>query len=243
MARRIIPWLPWLLAVSVLAFLQARLWPEGGFLLLVIWTIVLLFYRAAAVQIPRRTPRVLLDLAFAGLCFLAAFEGGWYVLPAVAAFVACDAAGLSIRLPSLPPGRDGHELGAALAGAVLGWLGLAIAVSPPLYATATTSLYPDGTVVSSGPQLGLLQTSVNLPTAVLLVALVFGFGMLAGVAAIDVRRRRPGLRVALAAVAGLLTLLAALAVPVVGLWPVPGAALALAAAWIARPRSSPFGTA
>ena len=99
---------------------------------------MLVLYRTAFAATDRRALRLAGDLVFAGICFLAAFEGGWYVLPAVVAFAACDAAGLRLQWPRLPADRDGHELGAALAAAVVGWLGLAIAVSPPLYSTATS---------------------------------------------------------------------------------------------------------
>ena len=42
MAKRTLPWLPWLLAEGTLGFLQAQMWPTGGLWLLLLWTAALL---------------------------------------------------------------------------------------------------------------------------------------------------------------------------------------------------------
>jgi hypothetical protein len=165
MSKRIVSWLPWVLAEGTLGFLEAQLWPAGGLWLLLIWTAVLLLYRVALATASGRSVRVVGDLAFAGLCVLAVFEGGWYLLPAVVAFAACDAAGLTIELPSLPNDRGGYELRAALACTLLGWLGLAISVSGPIYASASSTVSANGVVVNSPPEVSLLQAGLTTQTA------------------------------------------------------------------------------
>jgi hypothetical protein len=158
-------------------WLEARFWPDGGLWLLLIWTVVLLLYRTALAPTSRRSVRLVGDVVFAGLCILAVFEGGWYLLPSVVAFAACDAAGVTLELPSLPDDAAAHEVGAAIATTLLGWAGLAIAVSGPIYSTATSTVSADGTVVTSGPQLGLLQAGLSPQTALLIVATAVLFGL------------------------------------------------------------------
>jgi hypothetical protein len=234
MATRMLPWLPWLLAEGTLAWLEARFWPDGGLWLLLIWTAVLLLYRAALAPVSRRSVRLVGDLVFAGLCILAVFEGGWYLLPAVVAFVACDAAGLTIELPSLPDDAEGHELGAALAATIVGWLGLAISVSGPIYASASSTVTANGVVVDSQPQVSLLQ---GLPPqlALLLIAAAAVFGLVTIAGLLHVRTGRHEAWWVLVAVTVALVVLVVVSTMTVGLWLVPGGALALASVRLGRP--------
>ncbi len=234
MAKRLLPWLPWLLAEATLVWLEAQFWPDGGLWLLLIWTVVLLLYRTALAPTSRRNVRLVGDVVFAGLCLLAVFEGGWYLLPTVVAFAACDAAGLTIELPSLPDDAAGHEAGAAIAATLLGWAGLAIAVSGPIYSTATSTVSATGVVVTSGPQLGLLQTGLSPQTAVFLVATAVLFGLVTLVALLHVRTGGAGAWRVLVAVTVLLVVLLVLGLPTLGLWIVPGGAFALAAVQAGR---------
>jgi heme/copper-type cytochrome/quinol oxidase subunit 4 len=235
MAKRIVPWLPWVLAEGTLGFLEAQFWPAGGLWLLLIWTAVLLLYRAALVMASGRSARVVGDLAFAGLCVLAVFEGGWYLLPAVVAFAACDAAGLTIELPSPPNDRGGYELGAALACALLGWLGLAISVSGPIYASASSTVSANSVVVNSPPEVSLLQAGLTTQTALLLIATAALFGLVTLAALLHVRTGRPDAWRGLVAVTVALVALVVLSTMTVGLWLVPGGALALVAVQVGRP--------
>jgi hypothetical protein len=235
MAKLILPWLPWLLAEGTLGFLEARHWPDGGLWLLLIWTAVLLLYRTAVTQIPHRSLRLGVDLVFAGLCVLAMFEGGWYLLPAVAGFAACDAAGLSIRLPSLPDDREGYELGAALASTVLGWVGLAVFLSGPLYAWASANVSADGVVVTSASPVSLLQAGMTPQSAAILATIALLLGLVSVAAIVHVRTRRHGAWRALVAIAVALVALAALGVMTVGLLLVPGVVLAVVAVRLGRP--------
>jgi hypothetical protein len=220
----------------MLGFIEAQLWPDGGLWLLLLWTAVLLAYRAAVAQISHRSFRLVGDLVFGGLCVLAVFEGGWYLLPAVAAFAACDAAGVSITLPSLPDDREGHELGAAVASTLLGWVALVIFVSGPLYTSATATVDANGVVVNSPPmQASLLQVGLAPQTATLLATIALLFGLVTVSTAVYVRTRRRDAWLALVAVTVLLVALVILGSMTVGPWLVPGVALALVAVRLGRP--------
>jgi hypothetical protein len=236
MARRILPWLSWLLAEGTLVWLQVGLWPYGGLWLLLVWTAVLLLYRAAVSQMSHRAFRLVGDLVFAGLCALAVFEGGWYLLPAVVLFAVGDAAGVAASLPSLPGGREGHELGAALGSTVVGWLALAFFLSGPLYGSASSTIGPNGTTVNSGPtQESLLQVGLTPEAAVVLAACVVLFGLVTVLALVHIKTGRRGAWWLLVAVAIGLLVLVVLGAWTVGLWLVPGAALALLAVRFGRP--------
>ncbi len=234
MAKRIVPWLPWVLAEGTLGFLDAQFWPAGGLWLLLIWTVVLLVYRTALAPISRRSVRVVGDGVFGGFCFLAAFEGGWYLLSSVLAFAACNAAWLTIELPSLPADAVGHELGAVLASTFLGWSGLAIAVSGPIFASATTTVSANGVEVNSPPQVGLLEAGLQAQTALLLAASVLALGLVALAAVVHVRTGRRSAWRALVAVTALLGALIILSLPALGFWLAPSGALALAAVRLGR---------
>ncbi len=234
MAKRVLPWVPWIVAEATLAWLEAQFWPDGGLWLLLIWTVVLLLYRTALAPTSRRSVRLVGDVVFAGLCVLAVFEGGWYLLPTVAAFAACDAAGLTIELPSLPDDAAGHEVGAAIAAMLLGWAGLAIAVSGPIYSTATSRVSANGVVTTSGPQLGLLQAGLSPQTAVLLVATAALFALVMIAALLHVRTDGVDAWRVLVAVTALLVVLVVLGLPTLGFWLVPGGAFALTAVQAGR---------
>ena len=62
---------------------------------------------------------------------------------AVEAFALCDAAGLRIRLPSVPHDARGYELRLAVASTLIGLADLAIAISGPIYASATSTIEPE----------------------------------------------------------------------------------------------------
>lgn len=236
MAKRMLPWLPWLVAEGTLGFIQAQLWPYGGLWLLLLWTAALLAYRAAIAQISRRSLRLVGDLVFGGLCALAVFEGGWYLLPAIGAFAAGDAAGVSVTLPSVPDDRERHELGAAVASTLLGWVALAIFVSGPLYSSASAIVDANG-VVANGPpmQASLLQVGLAPQTSTLLAAIALLFGLVTVSTAVYVRTRRRDAWLALVAITVSLVALVILGSMTVGLWLIPGVTLALVAVRLGRP--------
>jgi hypothetical protein len=235
MAKRILAWLPWVLAEVTLVVLEALLWPEGGLWLLILWTCVLLVYRGVVGLLDNRAFRLIGDGAFGLLCVLAAFEGGWYLLPAVAAFAGMDARNVSLRLPPLPPGRGGDELIAAAAATFAGWLGLAIAISGPLYSTATAVVSLDGTVFTTTSTGSLIQSGMTPQAAAVLATIAVLFGLVGLLATAHVRKGRHDAWLALLAVTIPLVSLAILSSLTVGLWIMPGTALAVVAVWLGRP--------
>ena len=230
MVGRIVAWLPWLLAEASLGWVEAQFWPDGGLWLIVLWTAVLLVFRGMVSLTSERRERLLIDLVFGGLCVLAVFEGGWYVLPAVAAFALCDAAGLRIRLPSVPHDARGYELRLAVASTLVGLAGLAIAISGPIYASATSTIEPDGTVVTTHSPAPLLQTGVAPPLAAALIIVAVLFVLVTLSAAVHLRSGLRAAWLALMAVTVSLVVAVVLTVVTLGLSLVPGVALAVAAA-------------
>jgi len=86
---QVIRWLPTSLAVIALGlFLIAP--AVNGPLLVLGWGIVLSLYRYIATAAPDRASRALVDAGFLVICTLAAFEGGWFLLPAGVAYLVRD---------------------------------------------------------------------------------------------------------------------------------------------------------
>ncbi len=246
MLGRIVAWLPWLVAEGFLARTEAEFWPDGGLWLLVLWTAILLLYRGFAALVPDRGGRLVLDALFAGFCVLAAWEGGWLMLPAVAAFSACDTLGLRIRLPAIPHDAGGNALRVAVAAAGIGWAGLALGISGPMYASAGTIGYPNGTVVSTHSPAPLVAGGVEPLVVALLAVAVALFALIGVVAAARARGRIDPDGRMLLATAGALVVVAIAAIPAAGLWLIPGAGLGVIAALVARdpsPRIDPRHTA
>ena len=117
---------------------------------------------------------------------------------------------------------------------LLGWVGLAIAVSGPIYSTTTSMVDANGVVTTSGPQLGLLQTGMSASTAVLLVATAVMFGLVTIAALLHVRTDGADAWRVLVAVTALLVVLVVLGLPTLGFWLVPGGAFALTAVQAGR---------
>jgi hypothetical protein len=223
---------PWLLAEIALIFLEAMLWPAGGVWLLMLWNIALAAYRAVVAAAPTRRRKLGADGVFAILCLAAAWEGGWYLLPAVVAFGVVDA--VTRPAPPLEPREIPGEQAAAAAAAVLGWLAIGFFVSGPLYSSATATLLSDGSIVSTqGPasaaEVGLSTQSV----AVLgVTALLFGLTWL--LASLDGRRRSAATYAGLAVTTLALCAVALLGSMSVGPLLAPGVAFAMVALWLAH---------
>jgi hypothetical protein len=232
MAARIARLLPWLIAEAALVLLEAILWPEGGVWMLMIWNAILAMVRAAVAQTAARRNKLTVDVAFAILCFMAAWEGGWYLLPAAVAFGVVDA--VVKPAPPIDPRELPGEQVAAAASAILGWLAIGVFISGPLYSSASTTLLPDGsTATSHSPASPLVvgpstQSIVVLGVAVLLFAATWLF------ASLDGRRHSPLAYTGLATTTMALTALAILGAMSVGLFLAPGVALALVALWLAH---------
>jgi hypothetical protein len=127
--ERLIPWLPWLLAAAAILVFAVS---PGGWILAAAWALVILVVRVVASLAPSREARTIIGVLFVAVCLLAAFEGGWYVIPAGLAFLWAD------RRPTVGPvapplGGPQLEIIAGVMSAVVGWLALAVIVWAPLY--------------------------------------------------------------------------------------------------------------
>jgi uncharacterized membrane protein YadS len=92
--------------------------------------------------------------------------------------------------------------------------------------------------VNSPPQAGLLEAGLSAQTALLLSASVLVLGLVALAALVHVRTGRRSAWRTLVAVTALLVTLVILGLPTLGLWLIPGGALALAAVRLGRPVQS-----
>ncbi len=231
MGSRLASLVPWLIAEVALVFLESRIWPDGGLWLLVLWNPVLMLYRFVVGQTPLRRNRLTVDLVFAIFCFLAAFEGGWYLLPAIVAWVTLDAAAVPVVRPL---GRGDPEERSAAVAFVLGVLGIGAFLSGPLYATATSTMLADGSTATTYSAPGPLVAGLS-PAALLVLSLALGLFCLAWfLASLDVRHRSQGAYRGLAVATAFLAALAILGTYVVGLFLVPGVAFSVVALWNAR---------
>ena len=89
MKTSVIRWLPWILVAVALSVLL--LIPDAnGPVLVVVWGTIVLAVRYGVGLLPERTSRLWADALFTTGCFLAAFDGGWYLLPAALAFMVKD---------------------------------------------------------------------------------------------------------------------------------------------------------
>ena len=81
--------LPWLLVVA--AFVVFLIAPGAdGLDLILIWGAIVAVTRFGVWLLADWHFRLLVDGLFLAGCVLAAFEGGWYLLPAAGAFAICD---------------------------------------------------------------------------------------------------------------------------------------------------------
>jgi len=85
MKPTILRWLPWALVAAALTLFLVIPGVNGPVLLLA-WGGIMGLYRYGVAVLPDRRSRLVVDGFCAFACLLAAFEGGWYLLPAVLAF-------------------------------------------------------------------------------------------------------------------------------------------------------------
>ena len=88
-SRPTFEWLAPGLAVIAL-FLFAIAPNADGPILVFGWSVALIVFRCCAGLMRTRAGRVAIDAAMGGLCVLAAFEGGWFLLPCVVAYTLID---------------------------------------------------------------------------------------------------------------------------------------------------------
>lgn len=230
---RLIRWLPW--ALSGAAVLLFSLISPSGLLLAAAWGLVILTLRFVAALAASRQARVGIGIVFAVGCFLAAFEGGWYLLPAAVAFIIADRRG--DEHPAVAIAGPQLELIAGVMAAIVGWLALAIIVWGPLY-ESRSSVVGAGLPINSGTTaLSLAAAGVTGRTAAVLVVTAVLFAVIGAGAIIHVRlgRRWAHRTIGLATLA--LAAVSVLGALSIGPLLLPGLALAILAWWSGRSAS------
>jgi hypothetical protein len=85
----VVRWAPWVLLAAALV-LFVLIPDAAGVALALIWGAIMVGLRIAIRLLPDRTARLWADGLVVLGCFLAAFEGGWYLIPAAVAFAVQD---------------------------------------------------------------------------------------------------------------------------------------------------------
>jgi len=224
---RILRWLPWLVAMSLLATFPAVVgW--FGVVLMTGWALVLLGYRAAVSLATTRTGRLLIDGLFAALCLVTAFEGGWYLLPAVTLFALGDALGVPASSPLRWRGPAAESV-AGIAAAVLGWTLLLVFLFGPVYATQTATIGPNGAVASPPRTVSLVEVGLEPRAGLALALAAVLFGLVFAGAVVHARTGRRSARAAVGLATIALVVLALLGAATIGPWLLPAIILAVLA--------------
>jgi hypothetical protein len=185
MAHAVARWVPFvLLALACGVFLIA---PDvNGPLLIAAWLVVFGIERAVAASIATRDARVALDAILLIGCVLAAFEGGWYLVPSAIAFLWID------RRPTSPTGtpinRVDRETVAGLGAGAAGLAGLVAVLLAPLWTSATSTIGTGGVLDAVAQPSNLLAVGLLPRTAIFFVAAALLSGVIAGSALAHARR-------------------------------------------------------
>ncbi len=220
-------WLPWLLAAVALTTFPVVL-GGSGVLLALIWFVVLLAYRwLVGGQQPRG--RLVANIVFGALCFLAGFEGGWYVLPAVLAFAYGDWRGVD-SVTRVPARLWQGPLALTLAAAFAGWLAIVVVLFAPLYAMASSTVAP-GLAPAPGitGTVNLVDLGLRPQAGLLLGSLAVLFALAVAAAVLFERSHSRAARRLLVAIAVLLASVVLIGAWTIGPWLLPSLALLLAA--------------
>lgn len=85
----VVRWLPWVLVAGVLCLFLV-IPGVDGIVLALAWGGLVGLFRYGVALLPDRDARLWVDGIFLVACLLAAFEGGWYLVPATIAFAVKD---------------------------------------------------------------------------------------------------------------------------------------------------------
>jgi len=226
----VIRWLPWALTAGALALFLAI--SPSGFLLAGGWALVILVARVLAGVAGSREGRLTVDAIFTVVCILAAFEGGWYLIPAAVAFIVADRRpSTAAQVPIVGPGL---ELVAGIMAAVVGWLALAIVAWGPLYETRSSTVTPGGALESTTAVLNLAAVGISNRTIVVLVGTAILLAVIAVGAILHVRFRVRWAHWAVGLAAIGLAAVSVLGAFSIGPFLVPALGLALLAWWAGR---------
>jgi hypothetical protein len=228
---RLIRWLPWALAAAALLLFVAI--SPSGLLLAGAWGLAILVARVLAAVATSRDGRLGIDAVFTVVCVLAAFEGGWYVVPAAVAFILADRrAGTGLAPPPLAGTQ--LELIAGVMSAIVGWLALAFVVWGPTYSSMSSTIGPGGAVDSTTTALSLAAVGITSRTAAVLIGTAILLGVVGVGALIHVRVRVRWAHWAIGLAAIALCVIAFLGAFSIGLYLVPAIGLAILAWWVGR---------
>ena len=109
--RLVIRWVPAALAAGALVLLLLAPAVDGPFLLIG-WLLALAGYRWVSAAMPDRAGRMAAGGVFLSICVIAAFEGGWFLIPAAIAYLIRDARATPRPTSELTvPGVDGSRGG------------------------------------------------------------------------------------------------------------------------------------
>ncbi len=216
---------PWLLVVAALALLVEAFGPGNALVLGAGWTVVFGAFRGIAMVATQRAWRLLFDGLLIVLCFLAAFEAGWYLMPAAVAFLLTDVwAPPSSQVAAISAQK--LAVASGVAAAAVGFGTVAVIIWVPLYtsSTSTTAGTSEGGTATIFELFGS-DTRINVGLAVALAALV----SVAIGTVLVARSRLSGARLLIGGATGALLLLTALGVLIGGggVFLLPSALLAL----------------
>lgn len=224
-------WLPWALVAGAIGLFLAV--SPAGPILATVWLVVVVVERGIVLSLDPRNARVLTGFLFAALCFLAAFEGGWYMIPAAAAFLISD--WRERTHPSVRPlGGARLEIAAGVGSAIVGWSALALIVWGPLYSARTSTVGPDGVIDSAAYSLSLAAVGITDRAAVFLLITAVLLAVVAASALIHARLGFEWAHWAIAVASLALAGVVIIGLLSIGAWLLPALVLAILAWWAGR---------
>jgi hypothetical protein len=174
--RMLVRWAPLVLASGALAvFLFAP--AVNGPALVLVWTTVLAVFRLVARCCPDPRARAAIGAGVLIVCFAGAFWGGWFLIPAVLAYILRDLR--SNDPPDAGTRLPGLEATAAIVGAVAGWLVLAAVTANRLEAASRVTVVdgPEGPTVIEGTIADIAAAGASSDRAATVIAMT---GLLLG---------------------------------------------------------------
>jgi hypothetical protein len=226
MAARIAIALSYGLGIAGIAALL--LVPGGGLLVASVWAGALIGVRLVVGVLRSRPERLWVGAIFALGCFLGAFEGGWYVLPAAIGFLVADTR--RQRPPHTSLNGRAYDVAAAMGSAIAGWIVLAAFGWGPVYGSAGS-----GTDSAEALSLAAMRLTPRGEAFMVIAAALLAVVALSAIFRGRARAARTDL-VQGAALAGL-AVIAALGAMTIGVWLLPSIALG-AISWILGRRFS-----
>jgi hypothetical protein len=228
---RLVPFV--LFALACAAFLIAP--GIDGPALVVVWLLIFGIERAVVAMATTRDARLAMDAILLVGCLLAAFEGGWYLVPSAVAFLWIDRRSVSPSGPTM--NRVDHETIAGIAAGLGGLAGVAAILVAPMWMTASSAIGAGGVLDGAAQPGNLLGVGLLPRTTIFLGAATILSIIVAGSAVVHGRRggRTPSRVLGLSVVG--LAAIAVLGAFTVGVFLLPAVALGTWA-WFSGRRSA-----